>query len=78
MHKGLIMIATAATLGAGMIAAAPASAQYYGGHDRGWHHHDGHGGWDRRREWRHHRYERERHGEWRHHHGYRGYYGRHY
>ena len=75
MHKGLIMIA--ATLGAGAIAAAPASAQYYGGSHRGWHHH-GHDRWDRHREWRHHRYERERHGEWRHHHGYRGYYGRHY
>jgi hypothetical protein len=72
MRKGLILLATAATLGTAAIA-SPASAQYYGGGyhqgwDRGdhWDHRDG--DW-RRDEWR-----RERAREWRRHHRDDGYY----
>jgi Spy/CpxP family protein refolding chaperone len=72
MRTGLIMLATAATLG-GSAVATPASAQYY--HRGSGYHHDWHRGGDWRRDhWRH---ERDRRWEWRHHHryGYRGYYG---
>ncbi|MDH7639023.1 hypothetical protein [Sphingomonas oryzagri] len=81
MRKGLIMLATAVSIGATAIGAAPASAHRYGD---GYHHgYDRHHGWDRGdrwgrdREWRHHR-ERDRRWAWRHHHryGYNGYYGR--
>jgi hypothetical protein len=73
MRKGLVLLATAATLGAAAIA-SPASAQYYG--DGGYHH-----GWDRGGHWDHHdrdgrgddwRSERAR--EWRWHHRDDGYY----
>jgi Ni/Co efflux regulator RcnB len=81
MRMGLIMLATAASLGAAAIGASPAAAagQYYGHGDRGYHHGwDRHDRWDRHREWRHHERERDRRRAWRHHHryGYNGYYGR--
>jgi len=81
MRTGLMILATAATLGAAAIGAAPASAQYYGHHDGYRDHRGGDRGdrWDRHRDWQrdHRRHERER--EWHHHnrhYGYNGYYGR--
>jgi hypothetical protein len=65
MRKGLIAIATAASIAAGFGLSSPAAAQYHGGgHDRavhrGWENHD-RGDWRHHREWRDDR-------RWRHHH----------
>lgn len=68
MPKGFILMAaaTVATLGSVAIT-TPASAQYYHGHDRGWHG-GGYYGHARRAHWRH---DRER--RWHHRGHYRGY-----
>lgn len=82
MRTGLIILATAATLGAAALAApASAAGQYgydHGGdrYDRG----DRHDRWDHHDDWRRHeQWRREREREWRWHHRhddrYHGYYG---
>ena len=69
MRKGLILLATAATLGAAAIA-SPASARYHdGGEHRGWER----GGHRDHRDRRGEEWHRERAREWRWHHRHDGY-----